>query len=55
MSFNSPTGHYEYGVIPFGQTNIFQALVNDWLETLEEHVHRVQTGIPQLRENSLCV
>lgn len=32
MTFNTPTGHYEYLVMPFGLTNtpaVFQALVND--------------------------
>lgn len=33
-AFNTPTGHYEYLVLPFGLTNapsVFQALVNDVL------------------------
>lgn len=36
-AFNTPTGHYEYLVIPFGLTNapaVFQALVNDVLRDM---------------------
>uniref|UniRef100_A0A3Q3AU88 ribonuclease H n=1 Tax=Kryptolebias marmoratus TaxID=37003 RepID=A0A3Q3AU88_KRYMA len=36
-AFNTPTGHYEYLVMPFGQTNapaVFQALVNDVLRDM---------------------
>lgn len=32
--FNTPTGHYEYQVVPFSLTNasaVFQALINDVL------------------------
>ncbi|KAK3524967.1 hypothetical protein QTP86_011732 [Hemibagrus guttatus] len=34
MAFNTPSGHYEYLVVPFGLTNpptVFQALINDVL------------------------
>lgn len=37
ITFNTPTGHYEYFVIPFGLTNtsaVFQALVNDILRDM---------------------
>ena len=37
MAFNTPTGHYEYLVMPFSLTNapaIFQALVNDVLRDM---------------------
>ncbi len=34
-AFNTPTGHYEYLVIPFGLTNaVFQALINDVLQDM---------------------
>ena len=36
-AFNTPTGHYEYSVTPFGLTNapaVFQALVNDLLRDM---------------------
>lgn len=37
ISFNTPTGHYEYLVMPFGLTNaqaVFQALINDILQDM---------------------
>lgn len=37
MAFNTPTGHYEYLVMPFGLNNapaVFQALVNDVLRDM---------------------
>ncbi|KAF7653736.1 hypothetical protein LDENG_00079040 [Lucifuga dentata] len=37
MAFNTPSGHYEYLVIPFGLSNapaVFQALVNDVLRDM---------------------
>lgn len=37
MAFNTPTGHYEYQVMPFGLVNapaIFQAFINDVLREM---------------------
>lgn len=37
MAFNTPTGHFEYLVLPFGLSNapaVFQALVNDVLRDM---------------------
>lgn len=37
MAFNTPTGHYEYQVMPFALTNVpavFQALINDILRDM---------------------
>ncbi len=36
-AFNTPTGHFEYRVLPFGLTNapaVFQALINDVLRDM---------------------
>ena len=65
-AFNTPRGHYEYCLIPFGLANaptVFQALVNDILrntinrhvfsESLEEHITYVRWVLQRLLENRL--
>lgn len=40
-AFKTPVGHYEYLLMPFGQTNapaVFQALVNDVLRDMLKNV-----------------
>lgn len=40
MAFNTPLGHFEYQVMPFGLSNtpaVFQALINDILRDMLNH------------------
>lgn len=65
-AFNTPPGHFEYLVIPFGLTNapaVFQNLVSDVLgdnilvfsESETEHVEHVQAVLQRLLQNRLFV
>lgn len=55
-AFNTPSGHYQYLVMPFGFSNapaVFQSLVNDVLilifsKTLSEHTGHVRQVLQRL-------